>query len=74
MPSIQGHVDYQRREYCKDIRCPVQSDLEAQEPGSAEYEKIRDICKTDCRHTTYEFHHWLIEKRYLIVRPAGSRE
>jgi hypothetical protein len=69
MSSIKGFIDYQRREYCKDIRCPVQLDLEAQQEGSEAYEKIRNICKTDCRHTTYEFHHWLIERGYLIVRP-----
>ena len=71
MTSIEGYADYQRREYCKDIRCPVQLDLGAQPDGSEEYERIRNICKTDCRHTTYEFHHWLIEKGYLIVRPEA---
>ena len=67
--SIRGYVDYQRREFCKDVKCPVQLDLEAQEQGSEEYEKIRQICKTNCRYTTYQFHHWLIEKGYLIIRP-----
>jgi hypothetical protein len=67
---IAGHVEYQRREYCKDVRCPRQLDLDAQTPGSEDYERIRKICQTNCRHTTYEFHHWLIQKGYLIVRPA----
>lgn len=66
--SIDGYVEYQRREYCKDIRCPVQLDLGAQQEDSEEYDKIRNICKNECRHTTYEFHHWLINKGYLIVR------
>lgn len=69
MSSIQGYVDYQRREYCKDIKCPVQLDLGSQKEGTAEYERLRDICKNKCRHTTYEFHHWLIQKGYLVVRP-----
>ncbi|MBD3393682.1 MAG: hypothetical protein GF418_16260 [Chitinivibrionales bacterium] len=67
---IEGHIDYQRREYCKNIKCPVQLDLDAQTPGSGEYERIRSMCKNECRHTTYEFHHWLIEHGYEIVRPA----
>jgi phage antirepressor YoqD-like protein len=67
--SIKGYVDYKRREFCKDVKCPVQSDLDAQKEGSFEYEKIRQTCKTNCRYTTYQFHHWLIEKGYLIVRP-----
>ncbi len=65
---MDGYVEYQRREYCKDVRCPVQLELNAQTQGSAEYERIRNICQTDCKHTTFEFHHWLIDHGYLIVR------
>lgn len=71
---IDGYVEYQRREYCKDIKCPRQVDLDSKAAGSKEYEKIRQLCKTDCLHTTYEFHHWLIEKAYLIVRPETHRK
>ncbi len=67
---IDGYIDYQRREFCKDVQCPVQTDLDAQPPGSDSYEKIRRTCKTNCRYTTYQFHHWLINKGYLIVRPG----
>jgi len=70
-PSIPGYIDYQRREFCKDIKCEVQTNLDNLQDtkeGSTSYEEIRNICKTDCRHTTYQFHHWLIEKGYLIVR------
>jgi len=69
--SIAGYADYQRREYCKDIQCPVQVLLDKQPPDSAEYEEVRAICKTNCIHTTYEFHHWLIEKGFLVVRPQS---
>jgi len=31
---------------------------------------VRASCQSNCLRTTHEFHHWLIEKRYLIVRPA----
>jgi len=67
--SIKGYVDYKRREFCKDVKCPFQLELDAQKEGSFEYEKIRETCKTNCKYTTYQFHHWLIEKGYLIVRP-----
>jgi len=69
--SIPGYVEYQRREMCKDLPCPIQVLLDKQAEGSPEYEEIRSICKTDCIHTTYEFHHWLIEKGYLLVRPEA---
>lgn len=68
--SIDGYVEYQRREFCKDLPCQVQVLLDAELQGSEKYEQIRNICKTDCIHTTYEFHHWLIQKGYLIIRPA----
>ena len=67
--SIDGYIDYQRREFCKDVKCPVQMDLDSHSPGSDAYEKIRQTCKADCRYTTYQFHHWLINKGYLLVRP-----
>ncbi len=70
--SIKGYVDYKRREYCKDIKCPIQLDLDAQKEGSEEYERISAISKNDCKRTTYEFHHWLINKDYLIVRPDNN--
>jgi len=68
--SIDGYIDYQRREFCKDVQCPVQTDLDGQPQGSDGYEKLRQTCKTNCRYTTYQFHHWLINKGYLLVRPG----
>lgn len=67
--SIPGYIDYQRREFCQDVLCPVQLDLDRQPPDSEGYEQIRQTCKTNCRSTTYQFHHWLINKGYLLVRP-----
>jgi hypothetical protein len=68
--DFEGYIEYQRREYCKDLPCPVQVLLDHQEEGSEGYEQVRSICKDNCIHTTYEFHHWLIQKGYLLVRPA----
>jgi len=70
MGALEGFIDYQRREYCKDIACPVQLLLDDAASGSPEYDRIRSICQTECIHTTYEFHHWLIDKGYLVVRPG----
>jgi hypothetical protein len=69
--SLPGYVEYKRREYCKDIRCPIQLLLEGQESNSSAHGEIRDICINHCIHTTYEFHHWLIEKGYLVVMPEA---
>ena len=66
---MPGYVDYKRREFCKDVQCPVQFKLDTAKEGSSEYEKIRNICKTNCKYTTYQFHHWLMDKGYIIVKP-----
>jgi hypothetical protein len=70
--SIEGFIDYKRREFCNDVNCPVQVELNKLASGSEEYEQVRKTCRTDCRYTTYQFHHWLIEKGYLIVRPKDE--
>ena len=67
--AMEGYVDYKRREFCNDIQCEIQVQLNAEDEGSDKYEEIRAICKNDCRYTTYQFHHWLIDKGYLIIRP-----
>ena len=71
--SIKGYVDYKRREFCKDVKCTVQLELDSQEQGSEEYEKIRQTCKTGCKYTTYQFHHWLIDKGFFIIRPESEK-
>jgi phage antirepressor YoqD-like protein len=38
------------------------------------YELIRQTCRTACRFTTWQFHHWLIEKGYLIVKQKDKSE
>jgi hypothetical protein len=70
--SIEGFIDYKRREFCNDVQCPVQVELNRLVSGSEEYEQVRKTCSTACRYTTWQFHHWLIEKGYLIVRPKSE--
>ena len=70
--SIEGFVDYKRREFCNEVNCVVQVELNKLPAGSEEYEKIKKTCRNDCKYTTWQFHHWLIEKGYLIVRPKDE--
>jgi hypothetical protein len=65
----KGFTEYQRRSYCKDIVCPIQVELDSLDESAASYERLRQICRTDCLHTTWEFHHWLIQNGYLVIRP-----
>ena len=70
--SIKGYANYEKREFCNDVKCPVQLELNSKKQGSEEYETVRQICRGDCRFTTWQFHHWLIDKGYLIIRPANE--
>ncbi len=67
--SIEGYREYQKREFCKDVACPVQKRLNSMEEGSEEYESVREECMKACKHTTREFHYWLIEKGFIILKP-----
>jgi len=69
--SLEGFVEYKRREFCNDVKCPVQMELNKLEVGSEEYESVRQTCRTNCRYTAWQFHHWLMEKGYLILKPKG---
>ena len=66
---ISGLRDYKRREYCNSIKCPVQMQMNEKGEKSKEYEALRETCQKKCVHTTYEFHHWLIENGFLVVKP-----
>jgi hypothetical protein len=64
-----GYVEYKRREYCKAIKCPNQLELEKQQEGSPAYEAVRKKCSAGCLHSTHEFHRWLIDNGYLVIKP-----
>jgi hypothetical protein len=72
--SLEGFTEYKRREFCKDVKCPVQMELNLIEKNSEAYQKLRQTCVNTCRYTTFEFHHWLIEKGYLILKPESATE
>ena len=63
----EGFTEYERREYCKDVQCPVQMELNKLTEASPAYEQTRQKCSSGCLYTTWQFHHWLIEKGYIII-------
>jgi hypothetical protein len=62
-----GYVEYKRREFCKAVQCPIQMQLNKLTEGSAAYEQTRQKCSSGCLYTTWQFHHWLIEKGYILL-------
>jgi len=69
---IPGYADYKRREFCRDVKCPVQLELNKKSEGSEEYERLRKTCSSGCRFTTWQFHKWLTDNGYLVVRPEKT--
>ena len=72
--KLDGYVEYKRREFCKDVKCQVQLELNNLAESSPTYEQTRQKCSRACLYTTWQFHHWLIEKGYLILKPKDSTE
>jgi hypothetical protein len=70
--AFDGYIEYQRREYCRVVHCPVQTVLDEQEQGSDTYEKVRLVCQTGCLQTSHAFHKYLIEAGYIIIRPESK--
>lgn len=74
MPSIPGLVDYKKRTFCRAVKCPAQLKLDNLQEGTEEYEKVHDVCKTHCGFSAREFHYWLKENGYLIVKPEPKTD
>jgi hypothetical protein len=72
--STKGFAEYKRRAFCNDVKCPVQMELNECRDKPEEYDRIRQTCRTGCLYTTWQFHHWLMEKGYLILKPEDSKE
>jgi hypothetical protein len=69
---LDGYREYRKREFCMDVACPVQEKLNSMDEGSEEYERVRQECIRACRFTAHQFHKWLIERGFLIVKPEGG--
>ncbi|NLF89458.1 hypothetical protein GX563_11640 [Candidatus Bathyarchaeota archaeon] len=65
----EGYTEYKRREYCKAIKCPNQLELNTLKEGTPAYELVRKKCSAACLHTTHEFHRWLTENGYVVIKP-----
>ena len=70
----EGFVEYKRREFCIDVKCPVQTELNKLAEASPAYEQTRQKCSSGCLYTTWQFHHWLIEKGYIIIASSQFKK
>jgi len=65
-----GFTEYKRREFCRDVRCPVQALLDGEKEGTGKYGEIRAVCGSACIRSAHEFHRWLTGKGFLILKPT----
>jgi len=65
--SLEGFSEYKRREFCNAVKCSVQMKLNSLPENCEEYEQTRQKCSVACLYTTWQFHHWLVEKDYIII-------
>ena len=63
----EGFAEYKKRAFCKEVKCAVQLELNKHAEGSVEYEQSRKKCSVACLYTTWQFHHWLIDRGYLLL-------
>jgi hypothetical protein len=66
--SLEGFKAYKRREFCNDNKRTAQTKLNKLNNIPKSYERIRQTCRTHCKHTTWQFHRWLMEKGYLNLK------
>ena len=60
--SLEGFVEYKRREFCKDVKCPVQMELNKLTEASPAHEQ--DKAKMRQRMPIY----------YMAVSPLAHRK
>lgn len=62
MNGIPKSKEYQKYEFCRDMKCSYLIDEACcLEPAPS------------CRYTAKEFHHWLQDNRFLIVKVDDHR-
>ena len=62
----EGHREYKKREFCNDIPCFVQVELNKHQAGSEKYENVRKICSSACQFIADDFGDWLNQKSFKI--------
>ena len=72
--DLANFTEYKRREFCNDVKCQVQLELNKQQEKSEAYEKIRQTCSNACCYTTYQFHHWLIDNGYILLASSQLKK
>ena len=68
MPTPQGHIEYKKREFCNDVQCFVQVEINKHSAGSVQYETVRKICSSACQFKADDFKDWLAKHGFKVFK------
>lgn len=63
-----AYEDYKKREFCNDVRCPVQMEMNKHSSESEGYNALRGICSSSCLKSANEFLRWLQDHGFILVK------
>ena len=59
---------YKKREFCNDVKCFVQVELNKHPAGSENYENVRKICGSACQFKGQDFENWLKNNGFSLFK------
>ena len=68
MPIPTGHREYKKREFCNDVPCFVQVELNKHQAESEAYESVRKICSSACQFKADDFINWLAKRGFKVFK------
>ncbi len=63
-----GYREYKKREFCNDVPCFVQVELNKHAANSENYETVRKICSSACQFKADDFENWLGKHGFSMFR------
>ena len=70
----ENYSEYKKREFCNDIPCFVQIELNKHEQGSEAYENIRRICSAACQFKGQDFEDWLKKNGFNLFKDGKTAD
>jgi hypothetical protein len=61
--------EYQSREFCRDVRCPMQRELDSESRDETAQAAIKSVCRNGCVYFSDDLMRWLGQNGY-----AASKE
>jgi len=63
---VDSAAEYTSREFCRDVECETQQELDSCPKESIEYSRISNSCRYRCSHTKEDFILWLARNGYKV--------